>query len=64
MKRKIVARNIDLKRFSGEDMMRFARYVTGMNRHSSLLKLTSWLDGPPESGRSLTLWKNKSGKYL
>ena len=49
-------RKLSIKRFTGEDMARFARYLTNMDRYQSICKLTDWFDGPPESGRGHTTW--------
>lgn len=52
---KLHRRRLSTKRFSGEDMARFARYLTNMNRRSSIIALQQWFDGP-EGIRGYTNW--------
>lgn len=59
---KFVHRDLDRKRFSGEDMARFARYLTNSSRYHSLEQLCYWFDGPLESGRDRTMWTSRRFK--
>lgn len=57
-------RDVHHKRFSAEDMARFARFLTNSSRNASFGKLTSWFDGPPESRRGRTRWTSRRKNYL
>lgn len=54
---KSINRRLSTKRFNGEDMATFARYLLGCNRTSSIRHLTEWLDGPLKN-RGVTHWND------
>ena len=51
-----INRRLSTKRFNGEDMARFARYLTNMTREQSIAVLRQWFDGPT-GDRGYTYWK-------